>query len=83
MGRDITVTLPEPLYYQFESWAQATRRPVVDLLLDAALQVLPQAHINPKRPLMQEQVACLQCNEGRAYGSVYGRIRRDQRRTRR
>jgi len=45
------------LYTQFEGWAQVARRPVADLLLDAARQVLPQAHINPKRPLMQQQVA--------------------------
>lgn len=57
MGRTVTVTLPESLYTQFEGWAQVARRPVADLLLDAARQVLPQAHINPKRPLMQQQVA--------------------------
>ena len=57
MGRAVTVTLPESLYTQFEGWAQAARRPVADLLLDAARQVLPQAHVNPKRSLMQQQVA--------------------------
>jgi len=57
MGRAVTVTLPESLYTQFEGWAQAARRPVADLLLDAARQVLPPAHVNPKRSLMQQQVA--------------------------
>lgn len=56
MARVVTLTMPESLYTQFEGWAQAARRSVADLLLDAALQGLPQAHVNPNRPLMQQQV---------------------------
>lgn len=64
MERDITITLPESLYSQMREWAQATRRPMADLLLDAALQVLPQAHINPNRSIMQQEITAFNAMKG-------------------
>lgn len=61
MGTQVTLTLPDEVYQQAESLAQATNQPIAEVLVDVIEQAFtPMMPVNENRPKMQEQVAAFE-----------------------
>lgn len=60
MSKQITLTLPDEVYEQFQQTADADQRPLTDLLTDTIVQAAPIFSVDPRRPAMlREQAAYL------------------------
>lgn len=57
MQKEITLSVPEDIYWQVERVASATRRDVVDVMLDTLAHAFTPYPENPKRAAMKTEIA--------------------------
>ena len=62
MSTQVTLTLPDSVYRQVESMAQATNRPLTEVLSETIHQAFPPLHVHEKRASMQQEVAAFEAN---------------------
>lgn len=57
MAIQVTLSIPDLAYHQAEQVAQATQRPVEEVLAETIQQAFPPFHVSDDRPKMQEEEA--------------------------
>ena len=60
MSTEITLSLPDSIYQHIETIAQATNRPIDELLTEAIRQAFPTLDINQNRTVIQDEVAAFE-----------------------
>lgn len=69
MSKQITLTLPDEVYEQFQQSADADQRPLTDLLTDTIVEAAPIFSVDPRRPAM--------LREQGAYRAMHADLLRD------
>jgi hypothetical protein len=53
MSTQVTLTIPDTVYQQAEYVAQATNRPVTEVLAETIAKAFPSLYVDPNRPVME------------------------------
>src|SRR5687767_8627758 len=58
MGKELTITLPDDIYRQFENMAEASEQDVAEVVAEAAVANIPQLDVHPRwREMEREEAA--------------------------